>query len=267
MDNTPLTYRYTRKGELHRVTDTENRLLVADSFLVDNGMARAPERHAARFVNSCLFFADLKTSELARFWQLAMQQIPVGGLWFPRVEMAGPKKAPLLQIRIRPAPQLQSEARLAHGETRDRRRHPRHKGPDISLLDKQRQQIMAMGADEGILCTPGQYLLEGLFSSILWWENGTLCQTLPSKRVLPSITATLLREVAIKRHIPFAWRFRKWQELDGCETWVVNALHGIRRAINWPLAPWHTPAHTDRDDWQLALNQHALRPVASEYPL
>jgi Branched-chain amino acid aminotransferase/4-amino-4-deoxychorismate lyase len=267
MDNPPRIYRYNRKGALHPVSDTENRLLVADSFLVDNGMTRAPERHAARFVNSCRAFANLNTSELARFWQLAMQQIPADGLWFPRMEMTGPKKAPLLQIRIRPAPTLQSEARLAHGDTRDRRRHPRHKGPDISFLDRQRQHVMAMGADEGILCTPGQYLLEGLFSSILWWEDGTLCQTPPSKRILPSITATLLKEVAAKRHIPFAWRLRRWQELDGCETWVVNALHGIRRAVNWPLAPWRTPAHTDRNDWQQALNDHALRPVASEYPL
>lgn len=263
MDNVQRIYRCTHEGTLYPSADTENLLFAAESFLVDNGMARAPELHAARFVKSCRAFSHLKTSELNRFWQLAMKRIPAEGKWFPRIEMTGTGKNPVLQIRIRPAPEQQSEARLAHGDIRDRRIHPRHKGPDISWLDEQRQYVMAMGADEGFLCTPSQYLLEGLFSSILWWEKGTLCQTPPSKRVLPSITAKLVREVAVKRNIPFDWRLRRWHDLDGCETWVVNALHGIRRVVNWPLAPWQTVVYTDRDKWQQALNDYSLRPVSA----
>lgn len=264
MDNLQSVYRYTHEGKLHLAADTENPLFAAESFLVDNGMARAPELHAERFAKSCQAFTHLKTRELNHFWQLAMRQIPAEGLWFPRIEMTGTKKERVLQIRLRPAPERQSEARLVYGDTRDRRKHPRRKGPDIALLHNQRQHVLAMGADEGFLCTPSGYLLEGLFSSILWWEDGTLCQTPASKRVLPSITARLIREVAAKRHIPFAWRFRHWQALEGHETWVVNAFHGIRRVVNWPLAPWQTTIHTDLNEWQQALNDYSLRPVSSE---
>lgn len=267
MDNSHRLYRFTREPNLKPVPHSEERLWVAASFLVDDGMARAPELHAARFIKSCRAFSRLTNRELARFWQLAMKQIPQKGPWFPRVEMSGTKKQPLLQIRIRPAPPRQSEVRLVHGDTSDRRIHPRHKGPDIFRLEQQRKHVRELGADEGFLCTPSGYMLEGFFSSILWWEDGSLCQTPPSKRVLPSITARLIREVAAKRHVPFAWRFRRWQELNGREIWTVNALHGIRRVVNWPLAPWKTAAHTDRDEWQLSLDEHALRPVFTEYPV
>ncbi len=263
-DPQQMLYRYTHDETLTPVTESLDRAFIADSFLVNHGMARSPELHATRFSASCQTFSSIPAKKLSRFWQLAMQQIPTEGMWFPRIEMLGPQENPTLQIRIRPAPKLQTEARLIHCRMPDSRIHPRHKGPDISLLNEQRQHVMAMGADEGFLCTPKQYLLEGLFSSILWWEGDTLCQTPSSKRVLPSITATLLREVAAKRHTPFARRFRRWHELDGCETWIVNALHGIRRVLNWPLASWRTKNHADRNDWQLALNHYALRPVCTQ---
>lgn len=239
----------------------QEKLLVADSFLVDEGMARAPEQHAKRFFHSCRKLAGIPHGTLQHFWSLAIQKIPATGQWFPRLELVRTAGTLCLQIRIRPAPVLQQTVRLMDCAMPDTRTCPRHKGPDIPQLTEKRKAILAAGASEGIICTPSRYLLEGLFSSILWWENGTLCQTPPSKRVLPSVTANLIKEIALKAGIPFAYRFRRCHELNGCETWAVNALHGIRSAVNWERAPWHIPEQTIRNDWQDRLNRHALCPI------
>lgn len=254
-------FRYIAPNRLQPVTASRKKLIVADSFLVADGKARAPLQHAKRFFHSCQTLGGIPIGTLRHFWQLAIQHIPAQGQWFPRLELVRTTGEPCLQIRLRPAPVLQQTVRLIDRAIPDKRTSPRHKGPDILHLKKARETILAAGAGEGILCTPAGYLLEGLFSSILWWENGTLCQTPPSKRVLPSVTASLIREIALKTGIPFAWRFRRCHELNGCETWAVNALHGIRSAVNWQHTPWHIPGHTARNEWQERLNSHALCPL------
>lgn len=261
MPTTETLLRYLAPHALHPVPAGPEKLLVADSFLVAEGMARAPGKHAERFFHSCHTLGNIPKDTLRQFWILAMQEIPSKGQWFPRLELARTDKTPYLQIRLRPAPALQQTVRLINCAFPDKRTRPRHKGPDIVALSEKRKAILAAGAGEGIICTPSRYLLEGLFSSILWWENDTLCQTPPSKRVLPSVTAGIIREIALKTGIPFAWRFRRCHELAGCETWAVNALHGIRCAVNWERTPWHLPAQTTRDEWQDRLNRHALCPI------
>ncbi|MDL2283728.1 aminotransferase class IV [Oxalobacter sp. OttesenSCG-928-P03] len=265
MDKPQTVYRYHPEGQLRPVEDMPEKLLVADSFFVDNGLARAPELHRNRFIESSKILAGIPARELDRFWQLAMQAIPATGQWFPRVELLFSKKQPALQIRLRPAPARRNEARLILCGTPDKRARPRHKGPDITWLTARRNTAADMGADEGILCTPSQYLLEGLFSTIMWWEGETLCQTPLSRRILPSVTAKLVRQIAADRGIPVAFRFKRYHELNGCRTWVVNALHGIRSAADWPLAPWHSPVHTDRDEWQETLHSRFLRPIHAPF--
>lgn len=260
MHTSETLFRHTTDS-LQPAESGQEKLLVADSFLVDEGMARAPEQHAIRFFHSCRKLGGIPESALRQFWMLAMQAIPARGQWFPRLELVRTAGALCLQIRLRPAPPLQQTVRLTDCAMPDKRTCPRHKGPDISQLSEKRKAILAAGGSEGIICTPARYLLEGLFSSILWWENDTLCQTPPSKRVLPSVTASLIREIALKTGVPFAWRFRRCHELNGCETWAVNALHGIRSAVNWEHAPWHVPEQTIRDDWQNRLNRLALCPI------
>lgn len=260
MPHTETLFRYTQ-GRLQPAEPGREKLLVADSFLVAEGLARAPVQHAKRFFQSCQALGGIPPGTLRHFWQQAMQAIPATGQWFPRLEWVRTNKNTCLQIRLRPAPRLQQSVRLIDCAMPDKRTCPRHKGPDIPQLSEKRKALLATGASEGIICTPSHYLLEGLFSSILWWENGALCQTPPSKRVLPSVTASLIREIAIKSGIPFAWRFKRCHELNGCETWAVNALHGIRAAVNWQRAPWRVPEKTMSAEWQERLNSHALCPV------
>ena len=79
-----------------------------------------------------------------------------------------------------------------------------------------------------MLTTPSGYVLEGATSSLLWWEGDRLCVPDPHLRVLPSVTATLVRWTAEEHGIEVRRRRRRVHELAGREVWVVNALHGIR---------------------------------------
>jgi branched-subunit amino acid aminotransferase/4-amino-4-deoxychorismate lyase len=76
-------------------------------------------------------------------------------------------------------------------------------------------------------------LLEGAYTSLLWWEGETLCAVPDDAPILPGITRALLIELARERRTPVAHRRPRRQELDGCETWLVSALHGVRAVMRW----------------------------------
>ena len=76
-------------------------------------------------------------------------------------------------------------------------------------------------------------LLEGAFTSLLWWEEETLCAVPDDAPILPGVTRALLIELARGRDTPVAQRRPAPHELDGRETWLVSALHGIRAVTRW----------------------------------
>lgn len=200
-------------------------------------------RHAsATFLFKLHGLAGTSPDILNDFWNSAIGKLPKTGSWFPRIELAGNLSCPVLQIRIRPAPATHSTIRLIDYQNEDFRKLPRHKGPDLAKLISARKKIAGQGADEAILTTPKGFLLEGLTTSILWWEGSVLCTTPSSQRILPGVTSQLLRLIAEQENIPFAYRFRKTADLNGCEVWAVNALHGIRRVVDWENPHSRRPA-------------------------
>lgn len=253
-------FQYTAEKKLALADKPEEKLMVADSWLVQDGRVRALHLHRQRFFSSCIELAGIGPDILNDFWNAATGKLPKTGLWFPRIELAGNTSSPVLQIRIRRAPAIHSMIRLIdyHGE--DFRKWPRHKGPDLAKLIAAKKEIVEQGADEAILTTRKGFLLEGLTTSLLWWEGSTLCTTSPSRRVLPGVTSQLLGLIAEQENIPFACRFRKPADLNGCEVWAVNALHGIRRAIEWKKSPFQTSSHIDINHWRQKLDEFS-KPV------
>ena len=165
---------------------------------------------------------------------------PRPALWFPRIELAGSAGNPVFQLRIRKAPALHHTIRLHHSHFADFRKMPRRKGPDLAKCIAMRRNILPAGAEEALITTAQGFILEGLTTTILWWENGTLCHVPPSCRILPGITGQLILRIAGQNGIPVAARMRKPHELNRREVWAVNALHGIRRVINWERTPFQT---------------------------
>jgi branched-subunit amino acid aminotransferase/4-amino-4-deoxychorismate lyase len=247
-------YRWRAPGGLVPCEWQDGPLLVADSWLVDAGAVQGLERHYRRFAASC---ADLQpgTVGLREFWAAACRALPRSGRWFPRVELAGDPGAgdpgaPRLSLRVRPAPATSATARLwIHGGG-DPRRFPGHKGPDLAALGELRRRAHHEGADDALLTTADGILLEAAHASVLWWEAGTLCVPAAGLPVLPGVTAGLIRDRASALGVPIKDVRRRPQDLDSCEVWLVNSLHGIRSVTALAGCAAQPAPATRAPDWQ-----------------
>lgn len=227
-------------------------LLAADSWLVENGATRGRDAHWARFGGwTCELGV---TADSLEGFRIAVDDVmPAGGRWFPRLEVVDGGH---LQLRLRPAAPVLSQVRVAVGQPGDPRTRPLWKGPDIPLLLDLREQAVAAGADELLLCDDEHRLVEGALTALLWWEGETLCTT-PQDRTLPSVTRALLLEIAAERGVPIRVRSPLAAEIAGEETWLVNAAHGIQVVTAWdgkPAGPAPRAAA-----WRAALDSTAER--------
>jgi branched-subunit amino acid aminotransferase/4-amino-4-deoxychorismate lyase len=228
-------------------------LLAADSWLVADGRVRAVERHWARFSATCSEHG-VEPEALAAFRARVERALPAHGRWFPRVELRADGE---LAVRVRPAPPREPTVVAWIADMPDPRRAPRRKGPDLERLAALREQAAAHGAGEALLGDADGRLLEGAFTSLLWWDGETLCVVSDDAPILPGITRALLIEIARERDTPVAQRRPAPLELAGRETWLVSALHGIRAVTRWADGG---PAAGDAPraaDWQRLLDELA----------
>ena len=204
-------------------------LLAADSWLVVDGRVRAVERHWARFSATCGEHG-VRSDAIAALRAQVEGAVPARGRWFPRVEL---REDGELAVRVRPAPPREPTVVAWIADVPDPRRAPRRKGPDLERLAALRERAAAHGAGEAVLAEAGGRLLEGAFTSLLWWEGETLCVVGDDAPILPGITRALLIELARERATPVAQRHPTPHELADRETWLVSALHGIRALTRW----------------------------------
>jgi branched-subunit amino acid aminotransferase/4-amino-4-deoxychorismate lyase len=206
-------------------------LLAADSWLVVDGRARAADRHWARFAATCAEHGVTATGALRARLE---RELPARGRWFPRVELHPNHE---LAYRIRPAPPREPAVVAWIADVPDPRVAPRRKGPDLERLAALRERAATRGAGEAIIGDPDGRLLEGAYTSLLWWEGETLCAVPDDAPILPGVTRALLLERARDEGTPVAYRRPTPPDLDGRETWLVSALHGIRAVTRWIGGP------------------------------
>ncbi len=228
-------------------------LLAADSWLVADGHVRAVNRHWSRFGATC-HEHGVEPEEVAALRARVESAVPSQGRWFPRVELRAECE---LAFQVRPAPAREPTVVAWVADVPDPRRAPRRKGPDLDRLAALRERAAAHGAGEAVLADADGRLLEGAFTSLLWWEGETLCVVPDDAPILPGITRALLIELASGRHTPVAQRRPAPEELDGRETWLVSALHGVRTVARWAGG---TPAGAAprAATWQRLLNDFAV---------
>ncbi|AJT62378.1 hypothetical protein T261_0689 [Streptomyces lydicus] len=230
-------------------------LLAADSWLVQDGRARELDRHRDRFTAAVAEAGGPAPTAVQAFWESELRQLPAAGDWFPRAELTQEgTHAPRLGFRLRPAPSRTEEVRVWVPGRPDPRGVPRRKGPDLDVLGALREEAVAAGATEALLTTEDGLLLEGATSSLLWWEDDTLCTVDPSLPTLPGVTRDWALHRAEALGIPVRRRRRRLPDLAGLEVWCVNALHGIRPVTAWVGAgPGPTPGPAPRSGpWRAA---------------
>lgn len=231
-------------------------LLAADSWLVADGEVRALDRHRSRFARACAEQGGLDPRTFDGFWADVVAALPRQGDWFPRVELVRGER-PRLGLLLRPAPARGTRIRVLCWDGPDPRRHPRVKGPDLSALAEVRERAIRSGADDALLTTDDGVLTESTTSALLWWEGDDLCVPPPDLDVLPSVTAGLIVEHARELGVAVRHRRATPSRLDGRETWLVNALHGIRVVTEWVGAPVRAGAGQRAPQWRARLD--ALR--------
>jgi branched-subunit amino acid aminotransferase/4-amino-4-deoxychorismate lyase len=227
-------------------------LLVADSFLVANGKVRGLELHRERFVRSCA--AAGVAAE--RFWDEQAGRLPGFGRWFPRFEL---QTSGELAVQLRPAPPIGGRVRVAVHEGPDPRTAPRVKGPDLELLGKLKESAPDR-ADEILLLDSDGTVLEAAYSAVAWWEDDTLCFPQSDRPLLASVTAQLLRRIAVDQGVEISERAATPQDLQNAtEAWLVNALHGIRPIHAWGASAIDPLPNSHSATWQSHLESLAAR--------
>jgi len=241
--------RWTRCGLVNARDEPAAALLVADSWLVQDGFARAGARHWKRFEGWCREAGFDDGAAVACFREAVAATLPLDGRWFPRVELTADGA---LRLRVRAAPPAAEGVGVAVAVAPDPRAQPRRKGPDLDLLLALRART---SAGELLLCGEDGALREGALSSLLWWEGDTLWTT-PDEHTLPGVTRGLLADIARERGVQLAVRSPQPGELAGLETWLTSSLHGIRPVAFW-LSPLQPAGVADRAaDWQALLERH-----------
>ncbi|GGZ94723.1 aminotransferase class IV [Streptomyces bluensis] len=224
------------------------RLLVADSWLLRDGRVRGFDRHRERFLRACGECGAPPLRRLVEFWHDMTAALPRTGKWFPRVELAAGSLE--LRLLLRHAPPLGTDVRVWAAGQPDPRTVPRRKGPDLDALARVRGRAAGADADEAVLIAPSGVVLEGATSSLLWWEDDTLCLPPPRLPVLPGVTMALVQERATRTGIRVAHHERTLAELDGREVWLVNALHGIRPVRVWTGRPLTAGPAVHAPEWR-----------------
>src|SRR4051795_2419456 len=125
-----------------------------------------------------------------------------------------------MRLAGRPAPPRDPEvgARVFAGP--DPRRAPRGKGPDLERLGALRADAARHGAGEALLSDGAGRLLEGAYTSLLWWEDDTLCAVPDDAPILDGVTRALLLALAAGAGVPVHYRRPRAAELDGREVWL-----------------------------------------------
>ena len=252
--STPVTadiYRWTGHSlDLLDYCDmTDTTIVAADSWLVDDGRTLALDLHRSRFLEHA--------PEAVDFWDAAIAAVPRTGEWFPRVELHSNGR---LLFRLRSAPTRTRAVTLVTHHGDDQRTQPTVKGPDLDAMRRLRSAAQAAGADEAVILTPEGYVVEGSYSSLVWWRGAILCYPPVDFERVPSVTARSLIGLATAIGVETLEEAVTPAELDGTELWALNALQGPRIVTRWIEGPGTAELPGRLAQWRLRLG-------ALAYPL
>ncbi|MFP7833053.1 aminotransferase class IV [Marisediminicola sp. LYQ134] len=217
-------------------------VVAADSWLVSDGAVAAIAVHRARFDAAVAAATgpgagpDLDL-DLDAFWGAVIDRVPLEGDWFPRVELRDTGGGLLARFILRPAPDRALSVTVATHLGHDPRSTPTVKGPDLEALAAARDAGRARGAEEIVLLSPEGLVVEGGYSSLLWWRGDTLCVPPADLERIPSVTEASILALAAALGVEVIHDPATPADLDGLEIWAVNALHGIRIVASWVDGP------------------------------
>lgn len=89
------------------------------------------------------------------------------------------------------------------------------------------------GFDDALVISPEGYLLEGAYSNLFWFYEGECFTPDHSLPLIPGITLSILKQIAIEASMPFQEVRCKAKEIpSGAHVFLCNSLTGFRPAIS-----------------------------------
>jgi branched-subunit amino acid aminotransferase/4-amino-4-deoxychorismate lyase len=212
--------------------ESNEKVLVADSFLVQDGKIRSLQLHIDRFLRGLALKAPELEPSFNSFLGQALSLIPRTGRYFPRIEVQDREERTLVFI-LRDAPEQLGPATLWTYPKPDPRVDLSVKGPELALGSELRALAHIEGADEAILLNSYGEVSEGALSSLVWWRGDVLCA--PSNEIpwLESVTRQEIFQIAQSMGIQTMLEHRRPEELVGLELWLLSSLQGIRVVSKW----------------------------------
>lgn len=223
----------------------EHNIAAADSLLIAKGRAFGLGLHLDRFLRAVAQAAlpnGPSRVDATAMWDAALALIPRTGEWFPRYELRSTPAGSHLAFRLRSAPLHTRAVVLMTHVGPDPRTVPEVKGPDLESLVAARTNAQKFGADDTIFLTQNGHIIDGATNALVWWRGETLCappqpQDDPAFARVDSITAKSLLALAAALGYDTRAESAEPMDLDGCEVWALNALHGIRIVTDWHAGP------------------------------
>ena len=212
--------------------ESNESVLVADSFLVEDGKVRSLALHLDRFKRGLELKAPELSGSFENFLNQALALIPRTGRYFPRFEVQD-TATPVFVFILREAPEQLGPATLWTYPYPDPRKDLSTKGPELSLGVELRSLAQAKGADETILLNEHGEISEGALSSLVWWRGDVLCA--PGNEIpwLESVTRQEIFQIAETMEIKTRFEHATPEELVGLELWLLSSLQGIRTVNSW----------------------------------
>jgi para-aminobenzoate synthetase len=213
-----------KKYDLFVFKEKNYKIICFDSFKVDKGSAIMFEEHINRLKEYIsLLSLDICCSDI--FIEKVRNRLKYFN-GFPRIEIILFNENIHFLLSLRKMPILHNIIEINNIEI-DTREKPEIKGYDY---DKSNEIYKKKG--ETIFINKKNYILEGIYSSIVWWEEDTLC-CIKNKNKLKSITLKAILGICNKLKIEYQEKDIKLEKIKRYELWFLNSLHGIRRIITW----------------------------------
>lgn len=212
--------------------ESHDKVLVADSFLVEDGKVRSLDLHIDRFKRALVLKAPELETSFQDFLNQSITLLPRTGRYFPKLEVQE-SVSPTFVFTLRDAPEQLGPATLWTYPYPDPRKDLSVKGPELSLGYELRTLAQAQGADEAILLNEHNEVSEGALSSLVWWRGDVLCAPGDEIPWLESVTRKEIFQIA--ETLGIATRFEHYtpKDLVGLELWLLSSLQGIRVVKNW----------------------------------
>lgn len=228
----------------------------ADSWLVTDGTVLALDLHRSRFLTS-IPRGLLPRLDPGAFFDAAIAALPREDDWFPRVELRTQLLRPQLLFRLRPAPERSRSIVLATHTGRDPRTAPRFKGPDLEAMTRLRTSVQSQGAGDAVILTPEGWIADGSTTCLAWWRGDALA--IPSDEIarIDSVTLRSVLALAAATGVDVLHEEARPADLEGCEVWALNALHGLRIVTSWIGGPATAEQPGRLESWRRRLD--ALR--------